>query len=98
MQDKNTYINKLCRILQISKKDLALLLDKTLKTIDNWSNNENQIPNIYKINMNLMLENKKVVMENKHIRESVSKYIIQTITEENVKLLDVKILLDMIKK
>ena len=41
---KDTFIYKVCEDLNINIKDLAFKMNKTLKCIENWRKDENQIP------------------------------------------------------
>lgn len=60
---KNTFIFKVCEQLEINPKDLAFKMNKTLKTIQNWTKDENSIPSIDKEYMKLLIENKKLEKE-----------------------------------
>ena len=60
---KNTFIFKVCEQLEINTKDLAFKMNKTLKTIQNWTKDENSIPSIDKEYMKLLIENKQLENE-----------------------------------
>lgn len=60
---KNTFIYKVCEELNINIKDLAFKMNKTLKTIQNWTKDENSIPLMEKEFINLLLQNEKLKNE-----------------------------------
>lgn len=57
---KDTFIYKVCTELDINIKDLAFKTNKTVRCIDNWRKDENQIPPREKEFLNLLLQNEKL--------------------------------------
>ena len=96
MQSKESYINKLCNDLNMSKKDLSIMQEVTLRTIDNWSNNENSIPNKNKIIMNLMLENNALKIKIENIKTLSKNYILDEIENKEDPLRKLNFLAKMI--
>ena len=60
---KDSFICKVCEQLEVNTKDLAFKMNKTLKTIQNWTKDENSIPSIDKEYMKLLIENKQLENE-----------------------------------
>ena len=60
---KDTFIYKVCEDLNINIKDLAFKMNKTLKCIENWRKDENQIPPREKEFINLLLQNERLKNE-----------------------------------
>ena len=53
----NNIIKEVCAKLNISQKELAKLLNISYPTITRWSSKSSTIPNMWKITLNLILEN-----------------------------------------
>lgn len=63
------YIDETCDIIGISKKELAVILNVTLRTIDNYNNNKDSIPKLSKQVIDLLLENKQLKKELNDIKK-----------------------------
>ena len=55
---KDTFVYKVCEDLEITMKDLAFKMKKTLKCIENWRKDESQIPSREKEYINMLTEAK----------------------------------------
>ncbi|UTJ05417.1 hypothetical protein [Arcobacter roscoffensis] len=60
---KDTFIFKVCNELGIDIKELALILNKTNKCIENWRKDESNIPAREKQYLKLLLENNSLKNE-----------------------------------
>ena len=66
---KDTFIYKVCEDLNINIKDLSFKMNKTLKCIENWRKDENQIPPREKEFINLLLQNERLKNEIKGLEK-----------------------------
>ena len=64
---KDTFIYKVCSVLEIDLKELAFKMNKHSKTIENYRKDENNIPQLDK-------EYMKLLMENKQLENEIKKY------------------------
>lgn len=60
---KDTFIYKTCKELNIDIKELAFIMNRTLKCIENWRKDDKSIPAREKVFMNLMVKNNKLEEE-----------------------------------
>lgn len=60
---KDTFIYKVCEELELTIKELALVMGKTLKCIENWRKDGESIPAKEKQYMKLLMKNKRLEEE-----------------------------------
>ncbi len=60
---KGTFIYEVCKELEIDLKELAFILSKGLKQIENYRNDDSNIPAREKQYMKLLIKNKKLEEE-----------------------------------
>ena len=102
IQYKNTFIYKVCKTLNIDMKELAFMLSKGLKQIENYRKDEENIPPREKQYMRLLMENKelqnKIIKLQKHtvVTNHVIKGELNGITKITIEVKGLKSLIDYI--
>lgn len=79
---KETFIYKICSILEINIKELALIMNKTHKIIEFWRKNDDNIPAKELEYMKLLIKNKQ--LENEIFRLQKHKVILNTIIKADL--------------